>query len=259
MEMISLRVTDKDSAPENQAVQYRLLEPSALFNIDEKQGILSVQSQLDRETLGDVIQFSVEAFDPEKPSLFKSQVPVIVELIDENDNSPEWSTGVYEFEINTDIKKGVVVGTVQATDVDFGNNGIVSYYSNNSLFIINRTSGELITAQDITVNEPQQIQLTLLASDNGEKPRTSSAQLFITIANATVNHLPASQNVFASFFSSSLGLPVIIALIVMTAVLFGKYASPKMPQSLLRAKNGVVLRTAGWTGSKVSGDRVCYP
>ena len=113
MEVLQLKVTDKDSLPENQGVLFQLVEPSALFNLDEKRGVLLLQAPLDRETQGDLIQFVVQAFDPENKALPRSHVPVMIELLDENDNAPEWTAAAYEFDITTDLKAGVVVGIVQ--------------------------------------------------------------------------------------------------------------------------------------------------
>ncbi|XP_055329459.1 protocadherin beta-1-like [Paramacrobiotus metropolitanus] len=218
-EIVSLRVQDRDSSPDNQQVRYRLLEPSSLFSIDDKRGVISLQSTLDRETLGDMIQLAVEAFDPEKPA-FRSQAAVVVEVLDENDNAPEWSTAVYEFDIHNDLRRGTVLGSVHASDSDFGNNAIITYYINSSEITINQTSGELVAARDIFVTEPRQIQLTLLAADGGEPRRTATAQVFITIANVSANQLATSQNILTTFFASDVGLPVIVALIVMGLALF---------------------------------------
>ena len=179
---------------------------------------------MDRETLGDNITVVVEAFDPNNAALPKSQVPVMIEIVDENDNSPTWSAGSFEFDISADVKAGVVVGSVEATDIDAGNNGLVTYSLNSSDFVINATSGDIVTAHDISVNDPKQIQVQITAKD--QAGRSSTAQLFISIANATSNQLTHSVggNFMDFVFHSTTGLSIIVALGIVSFLLLCKWS-----------------------------------
>ena len=114
--------------------------------------------------------------------------------------------------------------------MDFGQNGAVNYFLNHTDFIVNRTSGELLTAHEIFVSDARQIRLDITAMDNGEPRRSSSAQLFLTIANATTNQLtsghPARRNtsLMDLLFNSTTGWSVLIACIVVVLLLACKWA-----------------------------------
>lgn len=50
-----------------------------------------------------------------------------MEISDDNDNFPVFERHVYRLTIGENANVGQLVGTVHATDLDIGNNGIVYY------------------------------------------------------------------------------------------------------------------------------------
>ena len=53
---------------------------------------------------------------------------MIVKIIDENDNGPQFDFSSYSFKLNETSLNGSVVGKVHATDADSGDNGRIEYY-----------------------------------------------------------------------------------------------------------------------------------
>ena len=59
-----------------------------------------------------------------------------VVVIDVNDNDPQFITSLFPFEVAEDVDVNGVVGRVEASDLDEGENGLISYSFN----AINQTS-----------------------------------------------------------------------------------------------------------------------
>lgn len=96
-----------------------------LFSINESSGIISAE-KLDREVADKYILVVSVANEQTPKRVDVCTVNVIVK--DANDNAPVFdSITPKSLEISDMIKPGAVLGTVQARDVDEGNNGMVIY------------------------------------------------------------------------------------------------------------------------------------
>ncbi|KAF7698420.1 hypothetical protein HF521_004930 [Silurus meridionalis] len=113
---------DDEPGSNNSAIKYGI-EPgeySTNFTIDEKTGQLRSKGTLDREdiniTLNGVITLNVTATDMGTPP-HSSWVKFIINVDDENDNSPVFLQSEYTFSVN-ESERGATVGYVYATDAD---------------------------------------------------------------------------------------------------------------------------------------------
>ncbi|XP_053980854.1 trichohyalin-like [Hylaeus volcanicus] len=130
-------------------------EGSKAFTIDPDTGLITVAIgyTLDREVAARLV-LTIEARD-ENGNGNTGVVPLMVNLLDVNDNPPLFDKDVYEFTLNPDLTNFTSPVFIKATDADAEPpNNIVRYeiihgnYENK--FYLNGTSGELILRSPIT-------------------------------------------------------------------------------------------------------------
>lgn len=82
------------------------------------------------------------------PQRQSSRIKCLIELIDINDNSPQFETDLYTFSLYENAQIGTLVGQVKARDVDSGEAGQIRYVSLNgvdsSLFRLNQETGQIV-------------------------------------------------------------------------------------------------------------------
>ncbi|XP_076302670.1 cadherin-86C-like, partial [Lasioglossum baleicum] len=154
--VIQVHASDKDTGAYG-SVRYTGItgEGSEAFIIDPDTGLITVAmgSSLDREVAAKLV-LTVEARD-EDGNGNKGVVPLIVNLLDVNDNAPIFEKDVYEFMLNSDLTNFTSPAFIKAIDADAEPpNNVVRYelvhgnYENK--FYLNETSGEIILLSPIT-------------------------------------------------------------------------------------------------------------
>ena len=121
-----INATDDDSG-ENSEILFSVLEGDITdsFVIDEETGELVLSGELDREAKNPLV-LTIAAIDRGTPPL-QDTFSVTINILDVNDEPPEFTQSLYNFTINENPKIGSTVGTVLANDNDEGSNGIVTY------------------------------------------------------------------------------------------------------------------------------------
>ncbi|KAK2824047.1 hypothetical protein Q5P01_021222 [Channa striata] len=192
-----VRATDEDSPPNN-ILTYSITSASAFpdyFRIIMVEGyaVISVTRPLDYEQVPKgTIYLTVMAKDGGNPSL-NSTVPVTVEVIDENDNPPEFSTPSYVIKIPENIIAGATVLLVNATDLDasreFGQASLIYSLEGSSQFRLNSRSGEITTTALLDRELKSEYILIVRAVDGGVGPqqKTGIATVNITILDINDN------------------------------------------------------------------------
>ncbi|XP_070684047.1 protein dachsous, partial [Pempheris klunzingeri] len=186
--ILTLQVTDRDEGGFVGTLQ--ILPESAPFSISSD-GTIRVKDStaLDREKTERIL-FQVEAKEKEPPNHIV-MANVNITLLDENDNSPEFTSSKYESKIFTNQTEGMLVVKVEAEDQDAGVNGQIKYSidfgNQNNYFSIDENTGE-ITLTKIIPLEPHQTLESLLfitARDGGVVSRSASAQVEILAVGDT--------------------------------------------------------------------------
>ena len=142
--------------------------------LDQTTGILSTRGldiSLDREVLGNTLEFQVNLTDMGDPPL-SQVVNFTVTLQDINDNSPVFDQPHYTFSVleNQDISTSI--GRVGATDPDYIENGTLIYsIEDEAQFNINHLTGDLSTAARFNREVRETYNITVRARDNGTPPR----------------------------------------------------------------------------------------
>jgi len=178
---------DRDSGTFGE-VRYSLSGPgNENFYINSTTGEIKTTNVLDREAVG---QFSLVATavdgDTDPVGRRSSTVPVIVTVLDKNDNPPVFNTQTYIFSVveNTEVVSSL---SVRAQDMDVGDNGEVRYeiVSGNEAgtFVINNTTGNISRnpTEQIDRESMAQYSLVVEARDGGDPQMNATALVRIDI------------------------------------------------------------------------------
>ena len=152
-----------------------------LFSLDNETGVLVTTAPLDRE-LSPVHHLLVSAVDSGYPIRLSNSVPVTVVLVDLNDTPPHFDQSDYTFPLLRYLAPGLYVGMVTATDDDLiGRELEYSIDSNTSdgLFVINSTSGVILTRARVPEDGLTDYQLTVTVFD-GDSITTVPVTLELT-------------------------------------------------------------------------------
>ena len=90
-------------------------------------GKILVSGKLDREQQSSY-NVSVDITD----GFNNNQTTVLINILDVNDNDPIFVKDEYKFHIEENNQRNISIGRVHATDKDDGQNGLISYYLNNT-------------------------------------------------------------------------------------------------------------------------------
>ncbi|XP_010897511.2 protocadherin-23 [Esox lucius] len=172
-----------------------------LFNLD-----LILTNRLDREKI-DFYSLTIEAFDGGIPPK-TGRLKVKINVSDENDNAPVFNQTEYQALVWEDAPVMSSVCQVYATDLDLGDNGLITYEiirrqsDPNEFFIINKTSGVIHVNKTLDFETQPFYELIVRARDNGAQPEYSST--FVAVRVLDINDNVPSINVM---FLSETGEP----------------------------------------------------
>lgn len=156
-------------------------------------GFLYVKSPLDREER-DYYSLTIVASDHGQPPR-SSQVPVVIHVLDENDNSPQFTNTTFTFKIKENEPPDTFVGKLTATDKDIGRNAELTFslpIAQND-FRIDSRNGFIKTLksfdrESLAHNTGQNyITLTVTVSDNGKTKLSDSVRVTIYITDENDN------------------------------------------------------------------------
>ena len=120
------------------------------FTIDRSTGFIWSTVSIDREDFHrengqDSMQFDVIVSDSGIIKSRTASVTITIEIVDKNDNAPEFTEPSYETTVSEGASKNTEIITIRANDIDTGNNGEITYKMEKSidsaLFTIHSTSG----------------------------------------------------------------------------------------------------------------------
>ncbi|XP_024145645.1 protocadherin Fat 4 isoform X2 [Oryzias melastigma] len=186
-EILAIVPTDADLGP-NAEVTLSLATPHPLFQIRED-GMLLAVANLDRETT-EIYELFVKASDNGSPQR-ENIKSIRVQLLDVNDNKPEFSLSSYVSSILLkDATEGVMVLKLSATDPDFGDNALITYsFSEGSskYLALNSETGEVTLTSEVTaLTEDTVVEMTAMATDHGEPPLHSTAGVEVNLRLASM-------------------------------------------------------------------------
>ncbi|KAM6428926.1 protocadherin-23 [Rhynochetos jubatus] len=168
------------------------LEPSTdsvAFGISSKTGWIYLRKRLNYE-YAQILSFRALVSTSEEEHLRQNaSTSVVVNVLDENDNSPMFMHENYFFEIEENPVPRGVVGTVTAVDKDSGRNGQLSYFllSDGKYFKMNSNTGEIINWVALDHEKQAHHQLTVLVTDHGLPRLNATTAVYIAVRDLNDN------------------------------------------------------------------------
>ena len=177
---------------ENAVILYEIINwnDDGYFYLDPVTNALHANASFDREIV-DLFVVRIEASDLGIPRL-ASQVDIEICITDINDNSPVFSQSLYNISILENIPTGSIVFTVNATDLDAGNNSVLYYYifggNGTGVFSINHQNGSLYLESPLDYETIRYYTLLIRVTDsNVLQPRTDNTTVLIYVINTNDN------------------------------------------------------------------------
>ncbi|XP_014649310.1 PREDICTED: protocadherin gamma-B6 [Ceratotherium simum simum] len=158
-----------------------------MFSLDEKTGMIKNNQSLDFE---DTERYTMEVEAKDGGGL-STQCKVIIEILDENDNSPEIIITSLSDEILEDSLPGMVVALFKTRDRDFGGNGEVTCNLGKDVpFKISSSNNNyyrLVTDGALDREQTPEYNVTITATDRGKPPLSSSTTITLHITDINDN------------------------------------------------------------------------
>uniref|UniRef100_A0A3Q3DG04 Cadherin domain-containing protein n=1 Tax=Hippocampus comes TaxID=109280 RepID=A0A3Q3DG04_HIPCM len=200
-----LRAAHDADVGKNAIYSYKLSQ-NEHFSLEVQRGEsvtpeLVLKKLLDREKQA-VITLTLTAVDGGTPPK-SGTMTIVVNVLDINDNAPVFSQSLYKASVHENIRIGTSIITLNATDLDAGENGLVFYSfsevgrgKQNDLFAIDKTSGTVTNIQNLDFEERGNFEVRVQASDGA---RTSHTKLLIEVLDINDN---APEISFTSLFTT---------------------------------------------------------
>nr|XP_024643761.1 cadherin-23 isoform X2 [Macaca nemestrina] len=197
---------------ENGTLVYSIQPPNKFYSLNGTTGkIRTTHAMLDRENPDPheaelMRKIVVSVTDCGRPPLrATSSATVFVNLLDLNDNDPTFQNLPFVAEVLEGTPAGVSIYQVVAIDLDEGLNGLVSYRMPVGMprmdFLINSSSGVVVTTTELDRERIAEYQLRVVASDAGTPIKSSTSTLTIHVLDVNdemPTFFPAVYNVSVS-------------------------------------------------------------
>lgn len=205
--VMAIKALDKDEG-RNGHIEYLLEQETSLpFSLNPVDGLLRVEGQLDREQKSSYM-LNVVARDRGEP-IKTTRSQILVEIVDENDNSPIFDPRQYAASVAENASIGAMVLQVSATDIDEGLNGRIRFSiangDENRDFSISEDSGIVRVAKNLNYERKSRYVLTILAEDcaadlidlnehnNGQEKEVGGNLQQIGNSNSNSNHIVVNR------------------------------------------------------------------
>ncbi len=149
-------------------------------------GIIVAPRALNREVDGPYLNITVRLTDGGGKSVNRS---ITVEILDENDEHPQFNQTSYDYILMENLPSGSYVGTVTATDADKGENGsiVYSFQDTTNQFAINNLTGEITSLEELDREENSNYMLSVMARDMGVDPLSADGPVMVMITVGDAN------------------------------------------------------------------------
>ncbi|TRY62766.1 hypothetical protein TCAL_04907 [Tigriopus californicus] len=188
--------TDLDSVVRYKMASENYQGEDSLFQVDQD-GRIIINGHLDRE-LKSKHGLTILAENDASPTL-NSYYDLTIQILDENDNAPKFQSPKYEVSLFEAVEPHTSVIQVQATDLDYGNNGEIRYRFAEksehlaSLFHIDPNDGWITTQGRVDHEINTSYELAIEAYDNGKPKQTASTLVHLEVRDANDNPTVFSQ------------------------------------------------------------------
>ena len=197
-------------AGDNGVVRYSILAGNYKdwFRITDFSGLITTNAQIDYDVLcKPFILLTVTASDRGAPSLHNN-ITFNVSVIHDNDNAPKFNQSLYIASIKETSPTKSIVLQLNATDLDCGPDGLVSYsfaYAPSAVqsqFQLDSQSGIITLKSMLDYLTHKLFSFYVIAMDSGTPPKYSKAEVRINVIDED-NHTPvfSADNYYISLLS----------------------------------------------------------
>ncbi|KAJ2938245.1 hypothetical protein O0L34_g17587 [Tuta absoluta] len=177
-----------------------------VFRVDGRSGALLTRSPLDREKYARYTVV-VKATDQASPvsDRLSSTATVHVNILDDNDNYPQFSEKTYTVTVDEDISASdnPVIARIKATDADVGANAAIRYAiiggNTQMQFAIDSLSGDVSLVKTLDYESVRSYRLVIRAQDGGSPSRSNTTQLLVNVKDVNDN----APRFYTSLFQES--------------------------------------------------------
>ncbi|XP_072120761.1 protocadherin Fat 4-like [Mobula birostris] len=180
--------------------------------------VLVLQRALDRETIS-THRLTLLAEDGGVPAK-SGTAQVTVTVNDANDNSPVFSQSVYKVNLLESAPIGTLIITLNATDLDDGPNGEITYSlsSHNSAAVrelvgVNSKTGEIKLKGPLDYEKSRALMINLRAVDNGPYPMPQHCDVFVGVTDVNDNAPELSVTSLSNAVAENAPVGTIISLL----------------------------------------------
>ncbi|NXH88332.1 FAT4 protein, partial [Edolisoma coerulescens] len=205
-------VADKDEVENAQITYYLSAEDEDNPYTIQQDGTIVVTGSVDRESKEKYELLLVASDNGAPPRQNFTQVSI--QLLDVNDNPPQFTRAQYSASIRVaTAKEGEFVLLVSATDLDLGNNAVISYSLMNQSddFHINNGTGEITLSSNLDhITADTVVTLTVVATDHGVPQLTSNGKppfILFFFSFPTVEDINDNPPVFSPWIQTNLSAP----------------------------------------------------
>nr|XP_038042564.1 protocadherin beta-15-like [Anas platyrhynchos] len=188
-------VRDRDSG-DNGRTSCELLgeQPFSILPLVGEAYALVTLEALDREKVSGY-NVTVRASDAGTPALSTSKTLVVL-LSDVNDNAPTFSQAIYNMVLRENKPAGTILGRLNATDADAGENALVSYMlvltplevsAARSFLSVEAESGIVRALHPVDYEEVHAFEVTVRAADGGSPALSAEALLRVLVQDENDN------------------------------------------------------------------------
>ncbi|XP_071817220.1 cadherin EGF LAG seven-pass G-type receptor 2-like isoform X4 [Apostichopus japonicus] len=196
VQVIEVHAIDEDSGS-NGAVEYTILNPESpnnVFFISTRTGSISTTRSLDREETSSYI-LVIQAKDSGTiPSSLNSTAEVIVTVLDQNDNTPQFESKSYDVSVREDVdpySNRIILLSVVAQDADEGRNADIRYNmvggNSQGKFSIDPISGDIILTSALDYESTPVYRLNVRAQDGGTPIRSQMTSVVVAVEDVNDN------------------------------------------------------------------------
>ena len=162
------------------------------FTIDSSTGFIWSTVSIDREDFHrengqDSMQFDVIVSDNGIIKSRTASVTITIEIVDRNDNAPEFSESSYGATISEGANINTEIITVQASDIDKGVNGDITYRIDKSKdstkFTIDSKSGVISLIGNLDRETKDEYVVIVIATDGGEPALFTKTEVRIKVSD----------------------------------------------------------------------------
>lgn len=160
------------------------------FFIDSSTGELVIKETVDRDPPNSELSFHLKVFARDRLSIntFNTSVPVVIEIVDVNDNPPSFDKPSYILELPESLPLGTVLPQFfKVHDIDAGVHGkIVGFYLNASdsalsTFKINNATGVVTLIAPLDYESRRTYDFQIIAVDGGSPANSNRVPVHIKV------------------------------------------------------------------------------